>query len=60
MAGVRGRENVLKDGDMNGGIWTTGQSQALIHDIPTCAEVVRNIMTQADDILASRFKAIRG
>jgi nitronate monooxygenase len=60
MAGVRGRENVLKDGDLNGGIWTTGQSQALIHDIPTCADVVRNIMTQADEILASRFKAIRG
>jgi hypothetical protein len=36
MAGVRGRENVLRDGDMDGGIWTTGQSQALIHDIPTC------------------------
>ena len=60
MAGVRGRENVLKDGDLNGGIWTTGQSQALIHDIPTCAEVVRNIMTQADEILASRFRSIRG
>ena len=60
MAGVRGRENVLKDGDLNGGIWTTGQSQALIHDIPTCADVVRNIMTQADEILANRLKAIRG
>lgn len=57
MAGVRGRENVLRDGNMDGGIWTTGQSQALIHDIPTCAEVVRNIMTQAEDILAKRMKA---
>lgn len=60
MAGVRGRENVLKDGDLNGGIWTTGQSQALIHDIPTCAEVVRNIMSQADEILEKRFKTIQG
>jgi nitronate monooxygenase len=58
MAGVRGRNNVLRDGDLNGGIWTTGQSQALIHDVPTCAEVVRNIMTQADGILAKRFVAI--
>jgi nitronate monooxygenase len=58
MAGVRGRNNVLRDGDLDGGIWTTGQSQALIHDVPTCAEVVRNIMAQADGILAKRFVAI--
>ena len=58
MAGVRGRENVLQAGDLDGGIWTTGQSQALIHDIPTCAELVRNIMAQADGILAERFARI--
>lgn len=60
MAGVRGRENVLRDGDMDGGIWTTGQSQALIHDIPTCADLVKNIMAQADGILGKRFAAIAG
>lgn len=49
MAGVRGRENVLRDGFMDGGIWTTGQSQALIHDIPTCKELVSNIMKQFED-----------
>jgi nitronate monooxygenase len=48
MAGVRGRENVLRDGDIDGGIWTSGQSQALIHDIPTCADLVANIMAQAE------------
>jgi nitronate monooxygenase len=57
MAGARGRENVLRDGNMDGGIWTTGQSQALIHDIPTCADLVKNIMTQADEILAKRMQA---
>jgi NAD(P)H-dependent flavin oxidoreductase YrpB (nitropropane dioxygenase family) len=50
MAGVRGRENVLRDGDVDGGIWTSGQSQALIHDIPTCAELVCNIMAQAERV----------
>ncbi len=50
MAGVRGRENVLRDGDVDGGIWTSGQSQALIHDIPTCAELVQNIMAQAEAV----------
>jgi NADH:quinone reductase (non-electrogenic) len=58
MAGARGRENVLREGDVDGGIWTAGQSQALIHDIPTCAELVRNIMDQADFILTKRFAAI--
>ena len=52
VAGVRGRTNVMQGGDMDGGIWTTGQSQGLIHDIPTCAELVRNIMAQAEDVLA--------
>ena len=52
MAGKRGRENVLRYGDTDGGIWTSGQSQALIHDIPTCAELVRNIMAQAEAVRA--------
>jgi nitronate monooxygenase len=58
MAGVRGRANVLEGGDLDGGIWSSGQSQALIHDIPTCKELVRNIMTQADAILSQRFARI--
>ena len=60
MAGVRGRANVLEGGDLDGGIWSSGQSQALIHDIPTCKELVRNIMTQADAILSQRFAGIAG
>ncbi len=60
MAGVRGRANVLEGGDLDGGIWSTGQSQALIHDIPTCAELVNNIMAQADEVLHTRLKQIGG
>ncbi|MEX1250110.1 MAG: nitronate monooxygenase family protein [Hyphomonas sp.] len=52
MAGVRGRENVLRDGYMDDGIWTTGQSQALIHDIPTCDQLVKNIMKQFEETRA--------
>jgi len=47
MSGARAREAVDKNGDMDGGIWSSGQSQALIHDIPTCADLVANIMRQA-------------
>ena len=55
VAGVRGRTNVMKGGDLDGGIWTTGQSQGLIRSIPTCAEVVADIMAQADEIIRARI-----
>jgi NAD(P)H-dependent flavin oxidoreductase YrpB (nitropropane dioxygenase family) len=51
VAGVRGRVNVYQEGDTDGGVWSVGQSQGLIHDIPTCAELVRNIMKQAEAVL---------
>ncbi|CAN7470993.1 nitronate monooxygenase family protein [Phenylobacterium sp. LjRoot164] len=51
VAGVRGRTNVMGKGDTDDGIWTVGQSQGLIHDIPTTAELVRNIMRQAEEVL---------
>ena len=60
MAGQRGRDNVLRDGDPEGGIWTSGQSQALIHDIPTCADMVHNIVSQAESIIAKRLSDIAG
>lgn len=51
VAGVRGRTNVMGKGDTDDGIWTVGQSQGLIHDIPTVADMVRNIMGQAEQVL---------
>ena len=51
VAGVRGRTNVMGQGDTDGGIWTVGQSQGLIHDIPTCKVLVENIMRQAEAVL---------
>ncbi|QYU68021.1 nitronate monooxygenase [Leptolyngbya sp. 15MV] len=47
MSGARARVAVDQQGDVDGGIWSSGQSQALIHDIPTCKELVDNIMAQA-------------
>lgn len=50
MAGATARDSVLGQGNLDGGIWTTGQSQALIHDIPTCKELVADIMSQAERV----------
>jgi nitronate monooxygenase len=55
VAGVRGRANVLQGGDLDGGIWTVGQSQALIHDVPSCKELVANIMRQAESLVSGRL-----
>jgi nitronate monooxygenase len=60
VAGARGRANVLEKGEMDGGIWTSGQSQALIHDIPTVAEAVRNIIDQAERTMQQNVSRIVG
>lgn len=52
MAGARAREEVYGKGNMDGGIWSSGQSQALVHDIPTCKELVTGIMAQAEAVRA--------
>ena len=58
VAGVRGRTNVMGQGDTDGGIWTVGQSQGLIHDIPSCKDMVANIMKQAEDVLAANARRL--
>jgi len=55
VSGARGRANVLQGGDIDGGIWSAGQSQGLIHDIPTCEVLVKRIMKQAEDIIHARL-----
>ena len=58
VAGVRGRTNVMGQGDTDGGIWTVGQAQGLIHDIPTVAEMVRTVMRQAEEMLNVRARSL--
>jgi nitronate monooxygenase len=55
VSGARGRANVMQGGDIDGGIWSAGQSQGLIHDIPTCAELVKRISKQTEDIIRNRL-----
>jgi nitronate monooxygenase len=54
VAGVRGGV-VLDKGEMDYGIWSAGQTQALIHDIPTCAQLVAHIMQEAEAIIRGRL-----
>lgn len=46
VAGSRGRQ-VFLNGDKDFGVWTAGQVIGLIHDIPTCDELVNRIEVEA-------------
>lgn len=54
VAGARGKV-VYEAGDPDYGIWSAGQVQGLIHDIPTCAELISRMMREAEDIILSRL-----
>ena len=54
VAGTRGGM-VYESGDTDYGIWSAGQTQGLIHDIPSCAELVQRIMTEAEAIIRNRL-----
>ena len=57
VAGARGKM-VYATGDADEGILSAGQVQGLIHDIPTCAELVSRIMRDAEAIIRSRLEGM--
>jgi NADH:quinone reductase (non-electrogenic) len=57
VAGARGKM-VYANGDADHGIWSAGQVQGLIHDIPSCAELVSRIMREAEAIIRSRLESM--
>jgi NADH:quinone reductase (non-electrogenic) len=54
VAGTRGR-SVYEIGDSDAGIWSAGQIQGLIHDIPSCEELVHRIVRDAEAIITGRL-----
>ncbi|XAY07261.1 NADH:quinone reductase [Paraconexibacter sp. AEG42_29] len=59
VSGARGK-TVYETGDPDAGIWSAGLCQGLIHDVPTCAELVDRMMTEAEAIIADRLNAFVG
>jgi nitronate monooxygenase len=55
--GVRGREG-LQTGDTEHGIWSAGMIQGLIHDIPTCQELITRIVGDAEAVIRGRLDAM--
>lgn len=50
VAGARGR-TVFETGELDAGVWTAGQCQGLIDDIPTVADLVHRIVADAEEVL---------
>lgn len=57
-SGARGRQAVLTDGDVDGGVWWASQAQGLIYDVPTCGELVEQIMTDAQALVENRLPSL--
>lgn len=46
---------IMLDGQMDAGAWSCGMVAGLIHDIPTCKELVDRIMIEAEQIIRNRL-----
>ncbi|MCI4643186.1 MAG: nitronate monooxygenase family protein [Hyphomonadaceae bacterium] len=57
VAGSRGRL-VYEEGDPEFGIWSAGQVQGLIHDIPTVGDLVARMVREAEAIISDRLTAM--
>lgn len=57
VSGLRGKE-MLENGDLEKGTLAAGQSMGLIRDVPTCKELLDQIMSDAKNILEDKFPQI--
>lgn len=56
VAGVYPR--ILQGGEMDAGAWSCGMVAGLIHDIPTCEELIDRIMSEADELIRGRLAGL--
>jgi len=46
---------IMLEGEMHAGAWSCGMVAGLIHDIPTCKELIDTIMAEAEQIVRGRL-----
>lgn len=54
VSGAKGRE-ALESGNLDAGLIWAGQVQGLIHDIPTCQQLIDRIVTEARELIGARL-----
>ena len=57
VSGAGGR-TVLHEGKMDAGVFSCGMVTGLIHDIPTCKELIDRIMAEANEIIWGRLEGL--
>jgi nitronate monooxygenase len=57
VAGDKGRA-AMKEGAIDGGIWSAGMVAGLIDDIPSCQELVKRICDDAESIIRAKMDMI--
>jgi nitronate monooxygenase len=57
VSGARGKK-VFEEGDLEHGIWSAGMITGLVHDVPTCAELVARIVREAESIIRERLASV--
>lgn len=57
---VVGSQNrkVLLEGEMDAGAWSCGMVVGLIHDIPSCKDLIDTIMREADVLISKRLSSM--
>ena len=56
VAGVYPR--IMQNGEMDLGAWSCGMVAGLIHDIPSCEDLIERIMKQAEGIIRERLQSV--
>ena len=46
---------IMQEGTMEAGAWSCGMVAGLIHDVPTCSELVERIVADAEEIISTRL-----
>lgn len=54
VAGVYPR--IMKDGDMDAGGWSCGMVAGLIHDVPSCKDLIERMVSEAEAIIRGRLE----
>ena len=50
---------IMQEGTMEAGAWSCGMVAGLIHDIPTCKELVDRIISDAESIINDRLSKVK-
>ena len=49
---------IMQEGDLDAGAWSCGMVAGLIHDIPTCKELIDRLMSEAEELIRDRLPAL--